>query len=183
MTTARGYGKKSQNWSYLTPKRAIAVQSGPVVDPATLIDDFNIDTTLTRKGDPVERGCDRTLVIYAIPRAGVTLAATSTLHLWIKVDWDEARSPLPAASSSSSSPSPPLSSSSPSFSLCPDVGEPSDLDDTDRWALVKAEKHANAEAGSVSLCFVFPRMPAGIYRAAIASALTGEVIIAEQHTE
>lgn len=172
MVTA-GYGKKSQDWSYLTPRRALGVQAGNVVNPTLLGDEFIIDTTVAGvQQTPTERARQQTLVIFAIPKPSTVLAANATLHLWAKVDWDSQCNETVSSSSSAS---------------CPDVGSPSQLDAADRWALVAALKHSDAVTGSFasSLCFVVSWLPAGIYKAAIAAGITGsaEVIIAEQHTE
>lgn len=171
ISTTRGSGKKGQDWSYLTPKRAIAVQTDNVTDPSNLGDEFEIDTTVTRKGDPVDRARQQTLVIFAVPKSGVSIANDAVLCLWSKVDWVDTG--CADASSSSSS--------------CPNVGSPNDLDDADRWALIQASTLSNAPAGLTGAkCFSFPWLPAGIYKAAMSTGISGgtkEVIIVEQHTE
>lgn len=164
-----GYGKASQDWSYLTPKRAIWVQSGNVTDPANIDDAYVIDTTVKANGSPTDRGRNQTLVLYAIPKSGATLNhTTAVLYLWISADWD-----TKACDSTESS----------SQAICPDVEQPSDLDDSDRWALIAASTHADSAITNGAMAFSFPWLPAGKYKAAMGAGVTGDVIIAEQHTE
>ena len=169
--TVRGYGQKGQDWSYLTPKTAIAVQSGNVVDPSTLNSEFVINTTVRNNGnESVERAREQTLVIFVVPSTGATLSNDCVLHLWSKVDWDQVRC-TDAGSSSSSGVG------------CASIPALSSLPARNHWALIDAVKHANAVAANESVAFYFYKLPAGIYKAAIASGLTGEATIVEQHTE
>jgi hypothetical protein len=131
-----------------------------------------IDTTVDRKGHPIERARQQTLVIYAIPKPGATVAKDAVLQVWIEVDWDSVQCYNEGGHEGSSS----------SDWNCPDYNTPLDLDDPDRWAVIEAGKHTNNETAG-SLCFSFPWLPAGRYKVALSTGVTGEVILAEQHTE
>lgn len=173
-TATRGYGKKSQDWSYLTPKRALYNQTAVIASAVDVPDATIIDTTVDRKGDPVDRARQQTLVIYLLLVGSATLSKDAVLYLWIDGMWDEDACANPGVEGSSSS----------NFG-CPDVPEASEINPEDRWCLIRAVKLDNNNTANLSLAFSFSRLPAGRYKAAIgvAGALTGEILLVEQHTE
>lgn len=173
-TSTVGYGKKSQDWSYLTPKRAIFAQTDGIVNPDLIPDHAIIDTTVDRSGKPIERARQQTLVIYIILTEGSTLGVDAVLHLWVDGLWEEegcANAGVPGSSSSNFG--------------CPDVPPGSQISDQQRWCLIEAVKIANNNIPDQSIAFSFPWLPAGRYKTAIATAssITGNIIIVEQHTE
>lgn len=173
-TSTRGYGKKSQDWSYLTPKRALYTQTAVITDPVDVPNAAIIDTTLDRKGDPVDRARQQTLAIYVILLAGATLAKDSVLYLWVEGIWDELQRANEGGSSSSSS----------DWS-CLEIPESSEIPAGRRWCLIEAVKLDNNATANRSLAFAFPWLPAGRYKVAIgvAGTFTGGVVLVEQHTE
>lgn len=169
MTRPAGYGKAAQDWSYLTPKKALYIQSDVITDPGDIPDEAIIDTTIAHGGLSNSRGRNQTLVIYAIPTSGGALDAGSILYLWINGAPDYTVNEDEADETSTSG----------------DTAFPDEdaLGDS-AWCLVQAVKLDNNASYDSSLCWVFPWLPAGKYKAAIgASDSCQDVMIVEQHTE
>lgn len=170
--SAVGFGRKSQDWSYLTPLRALWVQTANIVQPQNIPSMGIIDTTLDRAGKPIERARNQTLAIYAIVRVG-TLAADGKMYIWKENQWDELGCTLNVSSSS--------------FDPCAAIGSWNTLGDRFKWSLIEVGYHVNANtANSSSLAFSFPWIPAGRYKFALATGISGanpDIVIAEQHTE
>lgn len=177
---AGGYGKKAQDWTYITPRRAVYTQDEVITDPAEIPEAAVIDTTVNSYGGSTERGRHQTLVIYAIPYEG-SLDKDAILYLWIDALWD---TPADASPDTDSSSSPALSGSSSSTSANMNVPNKSQISASQRWALIEAAKVDNNQTAGESLAFSFPWLPAGRYKAAIGdSSSFGKVVIVEQHTE
>ena len=178
---ARGYGQKAQDWSYLTPKRALYTQSVLITDPALIPEAAIIDTTQASGRRPTERARHQTLVIYctAVNDATITDSSTARLFLWLDSEYDE---------KACGSPPRDLELSSSSNWGC-DESIPDDFDGSvtksNRWALLAVAAIDNATALTGSLCFSFPWLPAGRYKAAIGVGTIANdvVLISEQHTE
>lgn len=161
---APGYGKTSQDWSYLTPKRGLYVQTAAISTPDGVPDLAIIDTTATRAGSPGSHGRDQTLVIY-VTLIGSSTLSNAVLYLWVDSSIDEVICEAPDVD-------------------CPPYPAPGDIGDVNKWALIETGYHGSAPSDS-SLAFSFTWFPAGRYKAAIGSAdtFTGSVLISEQHTE
>lgn len=178
-----GYGKKAQDWSYLTPIRALWYQRGTlgsVKDPSIIPDYSIIDTTKDSNGIIVERARQQTLVVYAIRDSGADAVPINklVLGLWMECEW---ATEVPSLGSSSA------------------VGGTTEVPDKEiffmdgakrRWALVEAATIANAPSTGLnrrSLAFIFPWMPAGRYKVGIIDGFTQGLdagfVLAEQHTE
>lgn len=162
-------GKKAQDWSYMTPLRPLFAQDVAIVNPLQVPACAIIDMI-----DRAERAQHRTLVVHAAPKSGATLTSPVSMYLWRENVW----------SASDGSPCDDIGSSS---SLDPAVSADLSIDDVDerqRWGLLDVTTRTHAAGDGTALAFVYPWLPAGRYIAAIgAGAITGHVIIAEQHTE
>lgn len=172
-----GYGTTSFDSSdstYLTGRRGLYVQLANISNPDDVPSEAIIDTTVKRGGEKNLRARQQTLVLFAICGVDAELAADAVLYLWIEDLWAGVASDLGSSSSHAESSSAP-------YDL--DLVNTDSIPSSRRWALIKAEKHANnSHAGS--LAFVFIDLPAGRYKAAISSGVvSGPVVIAEQHTE
>lgn len=173
---AEGYGKRAQDWVYLTPIKPLWVQGiADVADPSAVPDIGIIDLTVDRTGRPVERGANITLVLYAISLGASThINYDATLYLWKYNKWG---TPLEDFDSSSSGVQHPFNNWS------------KDVLARAQYSLVSAAQHANATTTDTgSLAFIFTDMPSGIYKASIGETPTGSLpaegtVIAEQHTE
>lgn len=173
---AVGFGKKSQDWSYLTPVRALYTQTDIITDPAAIPDSAIIDTTVDRHGRKIERARNQTLNIYAIvrntPMASDATHDSAVLYLFKEALWAELGC-IPNESSSS-------------FDACVAIGDISSISAKFRWALIAAAQKVGLGSGGNSIMFSFPWLPAGRYKASIAitnNSNLGDIIIAEQHTE
>lgn len=175
MAIAVGIGKFSQDWSYLTATRGLHVQDANITDPALIDDQFIIDTTSKLTGEKGDRGRNQTLVIYAsVFDSAAMLSNAARLSLWI----DSAYSDTICGNTG-----PNFGSSSSNFG-CPDYPTNAALGSTNRWALIDVASLTNAPGTTNSLCFYWPWLPAGKYKAAISVGITsGRVLISEQHTE
>jgi len=179
-----GYGKVSQDWSYLTPKRSLYTQHALITVPtsANIPDQAIIDTTVVGPdGKPTSRARNQTLVIYVTGIGAATMPiATTELWLWVDSTYDE------RACSNAQTPKLGDIASSSSNWRCPDIIDSGDIVEADKWALIEVGKH-NAAANNIpSAAFVFPWLPAGRYKAALASGVLvagSGFIISEQHTE
>lgn len=177
---ASGYGKKAQDWTYITPRRAVYVQEEVITDPADIPDSAVIDTTVNSYGAATERGRHQTLVISAIPFEG-SLDKDAVLYLWVDALWDTPTDSTPSSDSSSSQLAGESSSSTAANMNIPNKTQ---ITTSQRWALIEAAKIDNNGTDGESLAFSFPWLPAGRYKAAIGdSTLFGKVVIVEQHTE
>lgn len=178
-----GFGKKAQDWSYLTPIRALWYQQGVlgnVTDPSVIPDCSIIDTTKDSNGVIVERARQQTLVIYAIRDSGPDATPINKLAvgLWMECEWVTEVCSLGSSSAVAGS------------TEVPDR-EAFFIDgEKRRWALVEVATVANAPTTGLnkrSIAFIFPWMPAGRYKVGIIDGLTNGAnagfVLAEQHTE
>jgi len=175
VSITRGIGKTAQDWSYLTATRALFVQGANITDPSLINDLFIIDTATKRDGGSGERGHQQTIVIHATAFGVTTVTpATAKLLLWIDSSYaDTACEHINESSSSANS-----------LFTCPAYPTLAEIGDTDKWALIEVGMVTNALTASSSMCFSFPWMPAGRYKAALGVGITsGTVLISEQHTE
>ncbi|RKX22364.1 MAG: hypothetical protein DRP45_11450 [Candidatus Zixiibacteriota bacterium] len=158
-------GKKAQDWSYLTPIRALHEQTGNITDPSNISDLTVVDTTVQSDGEPVARARQQTLVVYVVLEDGATLDVDAArLTLWSYAEWE---SKICEGGS------------------CPEPPDWSTISASQRWAAIAHAKLdvINTELDDRSLAFVFPWMPAGKYKIAVSAGLTGNAVICEQHTE
>jgi hypothetical protein len=172
--SGQGFGKKSQDWSYLSPRRLLYQQDALITDPEDIPESAIIDTTVNAQGAPTDRARQQTLVAYIMELPGGFLPKEAVIYLWIDGLWSEracAGPPLPEHSSSSSN-----------WSCPPAV----DVAAQNRWCLIEAVKMDNA-AHDGSQAHAFPWLPAGRYKIAVgddgSGTFIGPVAIAEQHTE
>ena len=178
MSTFAGLGRKSQDWSYLTPIRALYTQTAENETPLEVPDYAIIDTTKYRDGTPTERARNQTLVIYAIPRPGFAGFDTdkARLYLWKKCEWANLICRNDGNESSSSQWG------------CDNIPDWNAIPEINQWALIDAAQHTKLanNTDDRSVAFSFPWLPAGLYKAAITksgSIVAPGVVIAEQHTE
>ena len=178
---SQGLGQKGQDWSYLTPIRALFRQEALITTPINIPDYAIIDTTKDLSGTrPIERARNQTLVVYVIPTSGSQLSKDAILYLWKESLWVSGPIDHFGPGSSSSE----LSSSKNPFNP---IGDAGDIEEENKWAIIDAAQHNKNGTNDLSLAFVFPWLPAGRYKAAVGAEdnarFSGSVIIAEQHTE
>ncbi len=167
-------GKKAQDWSYLSPIRALYTQNAVITDPSDIPDSAIIDTRVSANGKLTERAREQTLVIYAARIVADGDAESAEMGLWINLTWDEndcANSGVYKSSSSSM-----YDCTAPNNSV---------LTDVNRWALIDIGTHSlkgTVALANRSSAYVFSHLPAGRYKAGLLTT-AGGVVIAEQHTE
>lgn len=151
-----------------TPVHARYVQTGNIIDPAEIDDVYAVNTKVDANNSVNSQGAN-TIVVHAIPDTGGAIAHNAVCLLWMYAAWE-----LPTSAEASSS------SSSADHSTG-DIPPASTLASRS-WALIGATAVPNALAGMTGAkSFVFSNVPAGVYKFAIGSGLTGRAVLCDQY--